>query len=295
MRAMRTQVLVVVLAGCGFQPRGLDRTIDAGPDGPPPITCGDLMCDPHAICTASPAPSCACGSGYTGDGMTCAPIDPCTIDHGGCPAQVACIDMAGSATCFTPATCIAAGAGSDTSVTLYVGGDASEPWTAFCHAGLEYLTVANPSYGQYTQSNKSPGTNVRTTYTKLRVDPATLQIDICDQTFATSVGSLRHDPNNNPNLGPVTSMPLGVAMDCGGNKSATGVGSVDVSGTPFAIASTWTRGGNKTGGTTTASAQDRALAITGGGDCGWNAPAGAPGNPFNTFTPSKLITLQYAP
>jgi len=194
-----------------------------------------------------------------------------------------------------PATCIAAGAGSDSTVTLYVVGNADQPWTAFCHAGLEYLAVSGSNFGQYTQSMKSPGTNVRTTYTKLRIDPVDLEVDICDQTFATSTGSLRHDPANNPNLPPVTSMPVGVAMDCGGNKSASGAANVDVSGTPFAISSTWKPGGNKTGGNTMPSSNGRALAITGGGDCGWNAPNGSPGNPFNTFTPSNLIKLQYLP
>lgn len=194
-----------------------------------------------------------------------------------------------------PSTCAAAGAGSDTSVTLYVAGNAKQPWTAFCHAHVEYLTVAGSNFGQYTAGAKSPGTNVRTTYQKLRIDPVNLEIDICDQTFASSMGSLLHDPTNNPNLPPVTSMPVGVAMDCAGNNSATGVANVDVTGTPFAISSTWSLGGNKNGGKTTSSANGRALAITGGGSCGWTAPDGSPGNPFNTFMPSNLIKLQYMP
>src|SRR6202000_388825 len=114
---------------------------------------------------------------------------------------------------------------------LYLGGSAGRPWTAFCHDDDEYVTVtASANYGQYTASTKSPGSNVQTTYGKLRVDPSTLLVDISDQTSATSMRLLYHDPANNGS-DAVTSMPLGVAMDCAGNNSATGVAGVDLTGT----------------------------------------------------------------
>ncbi|HEY3803695.1 MAG TPA: GON domain-containing protein [Kofleriaceae bacterium] len=205
--------------------------------------------------------------------------DPCAND--GCPAS--CTEVTGLA--------------NDSSVTLYLGGSAGQPWTAFCHDDDEYLTVtATANYGQYTASTKSPGSNVQTTYGRLRVDPSTLHVDISDQTFATSVGLLYHDPANNGS-DAVTSMPLGVAMDCAGNNSTTGVAHVDLTGTQFVVASTstWSTGGNSPGHSVTSSEGGRIVAITGGGNCGWNAPTGSPGNPFNKFEPASLLQLAYSP
>jgi len=227
-------------------------------------------------------------------------IDPCAANNGNCPAACAA-SGSGSAICYTPTTCADIAAHmpvpEDSSVTLYASGSSAKPWTALCHGGHEYLTLPTGSgsnYGQYTAGGKSPGTDVRTSYARVRVDPATLKIDICDQTFASSTGMLMHDPAfNGPD--PVTSMPLGVAMDCAGNGSATGVGNIDLTGVPFVVSTTWSRGGNSAGGSAVATGSGRVVAITGGGNCGWDAPSGSPGNPFNAFSGSLLIGLTYLP
>ena len=208
----------------------------------------------------------------------------------------------GTFACYVPATCAELAAHNkvvpnDSSVTLYVNKDLTKPWTAFCHNNLEYLTVtATDNFGQYTASTKSPGTNVRTQYSRVRLDPTNLKIDICDQAFAASTGTLMHDPNNNPNVA-VTSMPLGVAMDCISSASpvATGVAKVSLTGTPFTVTSGWTQGGNSPLGSTQSSSGGRVITITGGGNCGWNAPTGSPNNPFNTFANAKLIVVTYTP
>jgi hypothetical protein len=88
-------------------------------------------------------------------------------------------------------------------------------------------------------------------------------------------------------------MPLGVAMDCKGGGSTTGSASIDLSGTPFAVTSGWQDGGNSADGAT--GKTGRVVTVSGGGDCGWDAPAGSPGNPFNTFSNSKLVQLSYSP
>src|SRR6185437_14992581 len=107
---------------------------------------------------------------------------PCATNNGGCP--IACTPVDGSAACYAPEDCGQVAALSNNSnATLYVGGNPSKWLTAFCHDGNEYLTVpASGNYGQYTAGGKSPGSDVRTSYAKLRVAPTTLLVDICDET-----------------------------------------------------------------------------------------------------------------
>lgn len=175
--------------------------------------------------------------------------------------------------------------------TLYVAGDPARPWGARCVGGLTYLPVTEASnFGQYTVGGFATGTTVKTTYPLLRVDPATLAVDIDDQSQAHSSGALAHP--NGPNPVAVTSMPLGVAMDCAGPNSTTGAASIDLTGTPFHVTSTFALGGNKDAGTATTGGQ--VITVRGGGKCGWNAPAGANGNPFNAAA-GVTVQLAYGP
>jgi hypothetical protein len=226
-------------------------------------------------------------------------VDPCATSNGDCPA--ACANLDGTASCYVPKTCADVAAkttlANDTSVTLYASGDVTKPWTALCHGGREYLTLpvgASANYGQYTAGLKSPGSNVRTSYARVRLDPLTFKVDICDQTFASSTGFLMHDPGNVPGI-TVTSMPLGTAMDCSGDGSHTGAGNIDLTGVPFVVTASWNTGGNNPGGAATKMNGGRVVAITGGGNCGWDAPAGSPGNPYNTFGASTVLGLAYMP
>jgi GON domain/EGF domain len=297
---VRPILLLTALVGCTFQ-RDVAPNIDAMVDAELPIMCGVLTCDPHAVCMESSAgASCACATGYAGDGMTCTAIDVCATNNGGCPA--ACETTGpGTHACYTPRTCAEVAQHQtlpdNTAVTLYAGGDATRPWTAYCHAGLEYLTAASATsnFGQYSAGGKSPGMSVRTTYARLRIDPTTLAIDICDRTFATTTGALSHDPAfHDPDIA-VTSMPLGIAMDCAAINSQSGTAGINLTSTPFVVSSNWTRAGNDTAGSANKMMNGRTVSITGGGSCGWNAPNGAPNDPFNACTSLKLITLQYAP
>ena len=293
-------VFLACLAGCSFE-LGITTSTDAAIDTPSPVVCGDLTCDPAAICMeSSSGASCACSTGYAGNGMTCTAIDACATNNGGCPA--ACETTGpGTHVCYVPRTCADVAAHTtlvdDSTVTLYAGADPTKPWQAFCHGGLEYLTAASATsnFGQYTAGNKSPGMNVRTTFARLRVDPMTLAIDICDRAFATSTGTLSHDPAfNEPDI-IVSAMPLGAAMDCGGSGSQSGTAAINLTNTPFVVSSNWSLGGGGAAGNANKAGGGRTVTITGGGNCGWNAPSGAPGNPFNTCTNLKLVTLTYTP
>lgn len=133
-----------------------------------------------------------------------------------------------------PASCMDAGNGqqvADGEYTLYVGGDEHKPWKAYCHKGNEFLSVNDyTNFGGFGRGGWTQGTqDVLTIYTKLRIDPSTLTIDITDQTFARTEGDLNY-------LGEdITSMPLGIAMACAGSANS-GFANIDLTGTPFKIA-----------------------------------------------------------
>ena len=155
-------------------------------------------------------------------------------------------------------------------------------FTVFCYnmAGTprEYLTLVNTgdsfNFAQYTAGGSSPGTDVKTSYSKVRINPQTLVVDIGDQTFATSTGSLILGSES------VTSMPYGVAMGCTWNMD-NGVANIDLRGTPFVVNDTFILGGYEPIGTTTFSADSQVVDLTGGGFCGWNQPEPYAFNPVN--------------
>lgn len=156
-------------------------------------------------------------------------------------------------------------------------------FTVYCYDMMgtprEYIDLAatgpDANFSQYTAGGASPGKNVRTTFTRLRIDPATLSVDIGDLTFASSTGSLRHGSTT------VTSMPYGVAMSCTSPQSANGVGNIDLEGTPFQVDSTFVSGGFQAAGSAAVSPDQQMVALKGGGYCGWITPAPALFNPFN--------------
>lgn len=175
---------------------------------------------------------------------------------------------------FTPETCADVkahdAAMADGEYTLYIQGQASLPWQAYCHdmAGSpsEFLTLpqgAGKNTAMHAASAASPGTDVVTVFQKVRIDPVALTIDIGDMTFARSTGSLDHAGKQ------VTSMPFGVAMTCGGKASAN----IDLTGTPFHPEDTFPLVGTAaTKGTWTLSTDRKGLDISIDGsatDCGF--------------------------
>ncbi len=199
-----------------------------------------------------------------------------------------------------PATCAQASGGDPQRtgmVTLYIGSDPSKPWTAFCEPTgnqlVEYLVLpsADNNFSQYTAGGAAMGTDVRTTYSALRIDPVTLRISCGDQRRATSVGMISHP--NSPSPITVTSMPYGVAMGC--NRTANGVARIDLRGTPFAVApSAFLSEGINSLGSASYSSNDQAVNLTGGGYCGWQDPKPGTSNPLNA-APSVELQLVYGP
>lgn len=174
-------------------------------------------------------------------------------------------------------------------------------FTVYCYnmatAPSEYIDLAETgqdvNFSQYTAGGASPGTNVRTTFTKLRVDPATLTVDIGDLTFASSTGSLRHS-----GYVTVTSMSYGVAMSCIAPTVTGGVGNINLQDTPFQLDNPFKVGGFEAAGSARVSSRHQLANLRGGGYCGWIAPALAPTNPFNPspgMYQLKLSCAQHSP
>lgn len=185
-------------------------------------------------------------------------------------------------------------ASADGSYKLYVGGDITKPWTAYCKdmatAPKEYLTLVNTTnanFSQYSTNGRLAGSNVRTYYQKIRINPTTLSVDTADQTYSTSSGQVNRGA-------PVKSMPYGTAADCEAPNSSLGVGNVDLTGTPFVVApNQFVVGGFLPAGKTTYGPSGRTVDIKGGGYCGWNAPVTAY-DPQNNIQTGP-IQLQYLP
>jgi hypothetical protein len=278
--------------GCAFEPiEGEPLPVEELPPPLPPVLCGDLTCDPHAVCvTEAGGARCRCPMGFTGDGFTCADVDECATGNGGCPA--ACANREGMFTCYAPRTCADVKTVIPTwnggAVSLYVNGEPAKRWDAYCTtSGREYLPLSQSNYSMYKGDQGEQ--DVRTTFTRIRIDPQTLLVDISDQSYASSTGILRHG-----SFGEfVTSMPYAVAMDCRGSNSSEGRARIDLMGTPFVVNDAWNTGGVSARGAATSGNNGRTFDVTGGGRCGWNGPGGTPYNPFNKIQQSPILQLEY--
>ena len=160
--------------------------------------------------------------------------------------------------------------------------------------GKDYLEVRSGpglNYGQYAAGGAAAGTTVTTSYTKIRLDPANLTVDINDTLFASSTGSLNH-PDGGLGNPLVTEMPYATAMGCDGTDNGTA--NIDLQGTPFAVDDPFQTDDPGIGGATF-SALDQVVDLTGGGFCGWTQPTGGDFNPFNPDSlPSNFaLDLRY--
>jgi hypothetical protein len=179
---------------------------------------------------------------------------------------------------FRPKTCQEIADASKSAVdgeyNLYIQGQPNLRWRAYCAdlqtAPREYLTLATgngKNTAMYAAGGVSPGTNVITQYTRVRINPTSLAIDIGDTTFATSVGSVNHAGKL-----AITDAPFGVAYTCGmGMASAN----VDLSGTPFHADDAFKAIGTGAVATYQVSADHKSVSYTvegSGTECGFVSP-----------------------
>lgn len=162
----------------------------------------------------------------------------------------------------------------DGEYTLYANNDPARPWQAWClhmdQQPVDYLILPMSGEGQNFAEyvpGEGGGTIVRTSYTRVRIDPYCLQVRVGDQTFSSSTGALMHNDTM------VTSMPYAVAMDCISPNSSQGRANIDLRGTPFKVPqASFVGEGYMSNTSETRSEGDQVVNLTGGGYCGWLRP-----------------------
>ena len=103
-----------------------------------------------------------------------------------------------------------------------------QPFEVFCDnmegTPREYLTLAATGPGEnvasYGSGGPAPGSDVVTKFTRVRLNPPTLLVDIGDLTYSTSSGSLTH-PDAGLGNPTVLRMPYGTAMACNSTPPTT--------------------------------------------------------------------------
>jgi len=179
-----------------------------------------------------------------------------------------------------PDTCLAAKQANpgaqDGDYTLYVGGDGNKPWLAYCKGmatttPTEYLTLTQPGSNasakvNYSEANHTPpglGRDIFTYFSKIRVLPGTLQVDITDQSFSSI----------NNNVPP--SSPKQPYANAGGCRAADAkaTGNVDLRGTPFTVGQNqFITDGWNPHGTWAYNSHDQVVNLMGYGYCGGTHP-----------------------
>lgn len=181
----------------------------------------------------------------------------------------------------------------DGEYTLYLQGDSTKPFSVYCYdmAGTpkEYISLQEVGGGknrsEYLAGEPSAiGTTVHTNWTKVRLDPITLNVNTEDYLFSASTGSVQHKNT--------TQVPFGVARNCQYDyNSAPGEANIDLRGTSFAVDDTWYLGGYLPYGSTSIFNNDQVIDITGGGGCGWNTVSGSASG--NTGDGGFFLQLKY--
>lgn len=168
---------------------------------------------------------------------------------------------------------------------LTISPDGSSAFTVFCQDEKEYLTLEQTggsfNFGQFTTGGVYYGQSVRTNFTRIRLDPATLLVDGSDYTFSSTTGQVWRG------AGTITVSPYAVAHDCRTDWSKAGLANIDLRGTTFAVDTTFRTGGWNPNATVTAGGTtynvpyngtivhisgEQVVDLTGGGYCGGVGP-----------------------
>lgn len=297
--------IVCILAGnnptCGADGESYPNACFANCEGGGAVPAGlywpDDDGDEHGDASATPTSACAQAEGTAPNGDDCddnedtihpGEVQGCNGVDNDCDPDSVCI----------PSSCSEVRSedpsAGDGEYTLHVDHDPTRPWTVYCHdmaaTQADYLPLvalgAGRNFSQYTAGQFATGTNVRTSFTHVRIDPGTLAVEFDDVTFSSSTGLLYHS-----NTAPVTVMPYGVASGCEWNYVADGLANIDLTGTPFRMLDNFCTAGAQGAGGAVLSQNDQVADITGGGACGWTSPG-------CTFGPHErnnatVLQLQY--
>lgn len=150
----------------------------------------------------------------------------CALDPGTCLPS-SCLDV-------RTALLAASQTPTDGSYTLYVDRDPNRPWTAYCRRmnlaqPTEYLTVDEAE--NFSQMSNG-AVLTQSNYRRLRIDPATLVVDLLDDAFATTESGTLLPPAGR------SSVPAGFAEFASPNDGdgPPAQAKIDLTGTPFALA-----------------------------------------------------------
>jgi hypothetical protein len=142
-----------------------------------------------------------------------------------------------------------------------LGGTAA--YTFYCFDGRSYLAVN-------ATTNFAEITGAKTSFCAIRVDPASLQVDVGDFTFANTTFDMTKRVGADARWSIATTAPYGFAAACQ-DSDYLARASIDLSGTAFMISSNITFelfGAGPTGSVMVGESR-QVVSLLGGGYCGW--------------------------
>ncbi|HEY1521799.1 MAG TPA: GON domain-containing protein [Solirubrobacteraceae bacterium] len=178
---------------------------------------------------------------------------------------------------------------SDGNYTIYPNG---QTFTVYCAdmsaTPKEYLTLQNTNNANFSTDVDSSDESVVTKFTRVRLDPATLRVDITDSRFSTTSGYV----NYNAHYGPEE---YAVASGCLGPAASS---NVDLTGTPFYVNDSFDAQGWYPWGGANFSSNNQVVDIYGTGSCGDEEPSGHSylqlGYTGTTYSAAPVITATVA-
>ena len=142
--------------------------------------------------------------------------------------------------------------------------------------GDTYITLTHgDNYSSYKLPTRKPwgvgDSDIRTQWSKVRIDLKTCTLLTGDFTYAKSVGRVNHGTVNTDQV------PYGTTFGCEAPNKADGEAKINLQGTGFTIADDqkWGFGGYRPAGSAVISPDRVSVVIRGGGYCGWEAPSQA--------------------
>lgn len=240
------------------------------------------------------------GSGADGSG-----VDSDVIVDGSSPPDDARIEATTDADAAPPlaASCTDLPTAANSDVTLYVGRDPAKPWSAHCGAaGETYLPLpagAANNFSSYPDTgcaaiSTGASSPVKTTWTRVRIDPATLVVTTNDYAGATSTGSTHEVSGNGTVDLTYVKMPFAAGRICDDQSPEKTVAKVDLTGTSFHIAANqFITEGFEASGSAITNAQATTITVT--AFPGGMHPCQPAGTDYYQRNGGKCLQLVYGP